>query len=180
MYNDLIFTNYEYFSDFSGFITFISNFVSNILAVIIGILITLWIERCRKSREVIRNQYEFVKLIKTEIKKNIELLNQMINVEFKKGSFPAYHLQTFTKESIWHTLINNHTFDNALLENIGRSYYEYDLINRLLNLALFSSAGANIIDNNIIPLVKTEIERSNKLLCNICEWQNKKDANTFT
>jgi len=58
-----------------------------------------------------------------------------------------------------------------LLQLIARSYFEYDFINRLLDMAI-NSQRFDIVKNNITPLVNGEITRSEELLKNIINTLN--------
>ncbi len=107
MLNDLLKINCPCSFDINTIFTILFNF----LAVSFGVWLSFRLERKRREKEIRNKQIEFLKLIQSEIYKNIELLKQMINVEIKNNAIPAYHLQIFTKESIWHTLVEHHFFN---------------------------------------------------------------------
>ena len=60
-------------------------------------------------------------------------------------------------------LINFKTIDTNLLNSISRSYFEYNLINRTLDIANYSGKFA-LVGNNTLGLVQAEINRSESLL----------------
>ncbi|HOA06298.1 MAG TPA: hypothetical protein PKM07_00215 [Spirochaetota bacterium] len=142
--------------------TTILTIISNFLAVLLGVLISFFITKSFETQNQLKIQKDFIKLIQVEVTKNVELMNQIVK-EINNNIIPLYTLQTFNKESIWSSLINFKTIDTNLLNSISRSYFEYNLINRTLDIANYSGKFA-LVGNNTLGLVQAEINRSESLL----------------
>ena len=115
----------------------------------------------KRKKSVVITLLQF---IKTEVEKNIILLNQIVD-EAKKGTQPLYTLSTANLDAGWSTLVEYPISDRSLLDQISRSFFEYKFINRTLDLHWMGPGQKlNVFKNNTLPLCIAEIDRSKKLL----------------
>jgi len=140
----------------------------NFVAIVMGILLSFWIERIIKAKRSLKVQKSFLKLIADEVGLNIEKMNKMVN-EGGQTIVPYYQLITDNKDAIWSMLVEHPLNDNTLIEKIRATYLEYKLINRTLDIIFFKEGHQSpIFSSSTLPLCKNEIEKSKKLLINLC------------
>jgi hypothetical protein len=142
----------------------------NFVSVLLGILISFWIERkivASRDRSV---QKTLISLVADEVEMNIERMNQIV-IQAQQTIVPYYQLVTENKHACWPSLVEYPISNRDLVGNIAKSYNEYQLINRTLDMIFFNQ-GANspIFGQSTIPLCKAEIPRSQLLLSTLRQW----------
>ena len=142
----------------------------NFIAVVLGILLSFWIERKRSERQSRTVQKSLVSLIADEVERNIQLMTQIVE-EAQKTIVPYYQLVTENRDACWPMLVEYPFSDNALIKQVGKSYFEYRLINRTLDMLFFKEGlQSPIFKDSTLPLCRAEIDRSKKLLIALRDW----------
>lgn len=123
-------------------------FAGTFIGAFIGVLGAFWVQsvlmqkgvKLRKRDQLERKKY-ILEILKGEIDHNVQLLNQ-IQKEYQNTKWIGYYgLDTTSKESVWHELIKMEE-DRKFIYNLSRTYYEYQHMNRKLDLQLNSAPHA--------------------------------------
>ena len=125
-------------------------FLSTLSATFIGVLGALGVQeyimrkglRLKKKEERERKKY-ILEIVKGEIEHNIKLLEQ-IHDEYQKSTWSGYYnLDTTSKQATWSDLIKIEE-SAKFIYDLSRTYYEYEHMNRKLDLQLRLVSDANI------------------------------------
>jgi len=105
--------------------------------------------KLRGEEEKKRRRY-FLEILKNEIEHNVDLLKQ-IQKEYQNPNWVGYYnLDTTNKQAVWAELVKME--ENAqFVNNLSRTYYEYEHINRKIDFQL-NSAMFSIRDQRIANL----------------------------
>jgi hypothetical protein len=137
------------------------------IAIVIGVLLSFWIERKIKAKRALKVQKSFLKLIADEVQLNIEKMTKIVT-QAEQTIVPYYQLITENKDAIWSMLVEYPVNDTNLIDDIKKTYLEYKLINRTLDIMFFKEGHQSpIFGSSTLPLCKKEIEQSKKLFINL-------------
>lgn len=148
------------------------NFVAVFFGVVLSLTLTAFVNKKIREKEDRRIKKRLVLLISDEVEHNINLMDQMITEA--STIVPYYQLESKNKNAGWISLVEHPSPNDNLIQQIQNSYFEYNLINRTLDMIFFTSAGikSNIFQNNTLPLCNAEKPRSEKLLLELRDWIN--------
>ena len=143
------------------------------IAIVAGVLFAFWLERRVSAKENLSVQKSLVQLIADEVEGNIRLMSQMVN-QANESVIPYYQLVSKNKDACWSILVQYPFSANDLIKGVSSSYFEYQLINRTLDMLFFKEGlQGRIFADSTIPLCKAEMERSKQLLQSLRDWANR-------
>lgn len=135
----------------------VATFAATLLGIVLGIPIAFWIDRKRKEQKQRESAVAVLTALKEEINRDINLLKQIQN-ELKPDTIIYYNLDINT----WRATSLQEFEDiisNDLLRDICRIYYEYEHLNRKIDMQ-FSMHYSAVRVTEIYPAERTRIVAS--------------------